>query len=337
MRRRSIRERVGAGSWARAREEGRIATAFVRAGFASWIVVVTLAIIVGLILATVALGYAAEPDGTVAIIPIEGSIDGQSASQVSDNLAQARADPDVEAVVLLVNSPGGTAIASEALYMEILRTSQVMPVVTVVDGMAASGAYMAAAPSDEIYVKPASMVGSIGVFVTIPADPGPTEGLVATGPDKLRGQSERGWIYQLDALQTGFVELVMTHRGDELTIERGDVARAKTYVGAEAVTHGLADDIAPRDLAISKAADLAGLDRYDVTVMQRTDEVVFLTRTTYLASDAPNKTLAGPEYFGLDMSAGEVPNFWMVHPSVIPDDAYGDETEVITAWNETAG
>lgn len=320
---RPLRERVPSD---RIRDEGRLFAGFVRAGLRSYIIIVALAIITGMVLMPAAIDVASGPDGSIAVIPVDGTIDGQSATEIGDMLEEAREDDDIEAVTLVINSGGGTAVASEELYMEIQATADEMPVVSVVQSSAASGAYMLAAPSDQLYVKPSSMVGSIGVLVQIAEDPGPTEGLITTGPDKIRAQDERGWMYQLDALQNSFLEIVESHRGDALELTREELAQAKIYVGLEAVNYGLADDIATLDDGVEQAAEMADLEDYDTHVMNRTDEVSFLTRSTYVASNAANKSMVDPTYFGMDPSEGELANFWMIPQDVIPDAAIGNET-----------
>ncbi|WP_197409767.1 ATP-dependent Clp protease proteolytic subunit, partial [Haloferax profundi] len=99
---------------------------------------------------------ATGPDGTVAVIEMHGTITGDTATVVVDNLREARQNDSIEAVVLDINSPGGAASASEQLYLAVKRTQQEMPVVTSVTGMAASGGYYMTAPADHIYVTPAS-------------------------------------------------------------------------------------------------------------------------------------------------------------------------------------
>jgi protease-4 len=284
------------------------AAGLVRWATQSLVVVVVLAVIVGLTIAVPATQVLAT-EGTVAVIPLEGSIDGESAAAFSLALEQARADPDIDAVVLLVNSPGGTASASETLYLEVSKTATEIPVVTSVDSLAASGAYYAAVGSDRIYAKPASLVGSVGVLFVPPPEFEPTNQIVTTGPSKLAGASERGWLYKTESLKLAFVGAVVEGRGDALVIPPEEVATAELFTGAEAVENGMADELGGTRDAIEYAADQAGLSSYNVTVLRPDGDVRFLTRSAYLASDAPNKTLIEPSYFIGEVGTEPFPNY----------------------------
>ena len=104
------------------------------------------------------------PKPQIGIIRLGGEINGFSAFQVLEQFAYARDNQEVKAVLLMINSPGGLATASEELYLGILNARQEMPVVSSVDAVAGSGGYYAAAATNEIYAKPASVVGSVGVI-----------------------------------------------------------------------------------------------------------------------------------------------------------------------------
>jgi len=144
---------------------------------------VVLAVVAGLVVAPSVYGAVTGPDGTVAVVEIDGSIDSATAQHVEDNLREARNNDSIEAVVLEVDSGGGLPAQSERMYAAVDRTASVMPVIATVDTPGASGAYLAIAPADKIYVAPsAQAVGSVGVAGTAPAPNGPNAG--TTGPDK---------------------------------------------------------------------------------------------------------------------------------------------------------
>lgn len=296
----------------------------------SWVAVVVAAIVVGALLSPFAFSYGASPGGTVAVVPIEGGIDGPNSAGVMAMLQRARADPDIEAVVLLSNSPGGGAAASERLYLEVARTAARMPVVSSVDTMAASGAYYAIAPSDHIYAKPSSLVGSVGVFTTAPSEIQPIDQIIASGPKKLSAGDRRDWTYKVESLRRAFVGAVFESRGDALELSRADLSDANLYVGADAVQNGMADDVGGLSDAIRKAAALAGLSSYDVEVLRADGPVRFLSRSNYVASDAADKRLVSPTYFIGDVGeAAATPNIVMLPPSVVAaaiDDAGGTPT-----------
>jgi protease-4 len=238
-----------------------------------------------------------EADGTVAVVPVEGSIDGETAASVTAALAQARNSEEVKAVVVVANSGGGGAAASERLYFGVRRTAEQMPVVGSVDAAAASGAYYTLAPADEIYVKPSSTVGSIGVLAQLPEQIEPNDIIGTTGPNKLSGSGEREFLYILESLQRAFVSAVLKHRSDELEIPRTQLERARIYSGGQAVRLGLADEIGDRTAAIARAAEAANLDEYRVRVLRPNNgSVRFLSRGTFLASDAPDKRVVSDDY-----------------------------------------
>ncbi|WP_336034255.1 S49 family peptidase [Halobacterium yunchengense] len=261
---------------------------------------VVVGIVVGAAAAPYAWSYADQPDGTVAVVELHGTITGETATGVVDNLREARQNDSVEAVVLDVDSPGGTASASEQLYLAVKRTAAEMPVVTSVTGTAASGSYYAAVPSDDIYVTPASVVGSVGVRATLP-DASVPEGQVVTGPDKNAGATHDEVRQRVETLRRAFVGSVFAERGDRIDLTREEVSHAKVYAGATGVQNGLADDVGGVDAAVAAAAADAGLGDYDVARMDAPQPSV-LSQLGLSAEDAPEvpSTEQVFEYRGVD-------------------------------------
>lgn len=292
----------------------------IRDWLGSYALYIVLGVIVGSVAAPVFAGTVQtdETDNVVAIVPVQGSIDGSTAARVSSALAEARANETIDAVVLAVNSGGGGAAASEEMYFAVKRTTEQseMPVVATVDAAAASGAYYTIAPSDQIYVKPASTVGSVGVLANLPNDAEPNDIVGATGPNKLSGSDTREFLYILDSLQTAFGNAVLEQRGENLTLSRTDLLQARVYSGGQAVQLGLADQIGDREAAIRAAARRAGLDSYSVRVLQSDNQTVrYLSRSAYLASDRPTKRLVPPGRLVGNETGGPV--FLMVGPSYV--------------------
>lgn len=323
----------------------------------SWIVLVVVGLAIGLLFAPFAFQASTTAPGTVAVVPLEGGIDGATAAETEAKLQEARTDPSIEAVVLVSNSPGGDASASESLYLEVARTAEEMPVVASVGAMAASGAYYAIAPSDHIYATPSSLVGSVGVFTELPQDPQPIDEVIATGPDKLSGGDERDWAYKTESLRLAFVGAVVESRGDELTLSAEEIGKAGMYTGAQAVENGLVDGVGATADAIGEAADRAGLDAdYDIETFRPDGPVQFISETNYVASDAPDKELVPPERFVGDLTEDPaVPQIVMLPGTVLaaatnddeelergddagaqpaPGDAAGDDQET-PAWNDS--
>ena len=287
----------------------------------SYSAIIVVAVVVGLVLAPIVAGLATQgSSGTVAVIPIEGGIDGPSAAALAGALERARADPNIDAVVLQINSGGGSASASETMYLEISKTAEEMPVVSNVGSIAASGAYYAAVGSDRIFIKPASLAGNVGVLFTPPARVEPNDIILTTGPSKLSGATERGWRYKTDALQEAFLSAVVEGRGDALEISRERVATAELFTGAEAVETGMADELGTTRDAVEYAAAEAGLDSYDVTVIRPQSSPTFLTRSAYLASDAPNRSMISVRYFIGEETGNQYPNFLMIPAGIVAEE-----------------
>lgn len=287
-------------------------------GSRSYIVIVLLGVVIGLQVAPVASQFATQPvAGSVAVVTLSGGINGPNAASVADRLRQARQDPEVKAVVIHINSPGGGAAASETIYLAVRRTAQQMPVVVSVDSLAASGGFYAAAPADEIFVKPASLVGSVGVIFVAPQSIPPLDRLIITGPNKLTGADQREWFYKTETIQNAFVGAVVEGRSDQLELSPEELAYAKLYTGAEAVDNGLADRIGGLEAAVRRAAQMADLARWDVKTLGYSGSVTFITRTAYVASTADQKRLVSPRYFIAAPEQTVAPTIVMLPPSVV--------------------
>ena len=182
------------------------------------------------------------------------------------HLDYARQDDSIQAVVISLSSPGGGAAASEKLYLEVRKLREDKPVVVVMNGIAASGGYMAAMAANYVYAQPSSLVGNIGVVVggisTLPFPP--SERTIGTGPYKLSGADRQQWFGMLNRLRNSFVSKVVAERGDRLLLSPEQVGDARLYIGVEAVEYGLVDAIGSDSEAVAKAAELAGLSDYDV-------------------------------------------------------------------------
>ncbi len=189
----------------------------------------------------------------------------RSASQISALLEYARLEDAIDAVVITITSPGGGAAASEELFFETAKLREKKPVVVVMNDLVASGGYMMALGANYIYAKPSSFIGGIGVILS-PVPPliprPPNERDVLTGPFKAEGGDRRHYISLTDQLKQAFGQLVLTQRGDHLTMPLSEVTRGQIYSGIEGVRLGLVDAIGSRTDAIEKAASLAGISGY---------------------------------------------------------------------------
>jgi protease-4 len=206
----------------------------------------------------------ALPAPQVGIVRLSYDIFSLTANEITQQLAYARRDPAVKAVVLIINSPGGSAAYSEELYLDVLRARETMPVVANIDILAASGAYYMAAAADEIYAKPTSSIGSIGVIASLPGPVFIEDNLVTSGPYKAFGGTQDGFVRQVEMAKFAFLGAIEQGRGDRLTVDSAVLSRAEIYTGVQAEAMGLIDGLRSTDEAIARAAELAGLRNYEV-------------------------------------------------------------------------
>ncbi len=221
--------------------------------------------------------------GHVALVQVRGTISaGRSrrtptgrisgSDTVGAALRAAIADESVRAVVLLVDSPGGSAVASETIWREVDLLRKAKPVIVSMGALAASGGYYIACPADVILALPATLTGSIGVFggkVVVRAlleRLGLTTGAVAHGQHALMFSARRGFDEQerqrlaagLDAIYDDFVAKVAHGRGRTVS-EIDAVARGRVWTGRDAVHAGLVDELGGLRDAVRVARDRAGL------------------------------------------------------------------------------
>lgn len=204
------------------------------------------------------------PQPQVGIIRLSEDIFGRSTNEIVSQLAYARQDPAIKAVVLVINSPGGSASHSEELFLAVLSARQDMPVVASVEVVAASGAYYMAAAADEIYAKPTSFVGSVGVIASLPGDVFIEDNILTSGPYKGFGGTRDGTVRQVEQAKFAFLEAVRLGRGDRLNMGLDVLSRAEIYSGVQSVSFGLIDGLLSTDEVIERAANLAGLSGYKV-------------------------------------------------------------------------
>ena len=195
-------------------------------------------------------------------------------------LRAAGRDPSVKAVVLRVDSPGGSYVASDAIRREVLQLrSSGRPVVASMATVAASGGYYIAMPCDAVVTDPGTITGSIGVVagkqvirdalarvgVKVESE---SVGAYAEMFSTQRPFTDDEWQRLeawLDRVYEDFTEKAATDRG--MTVERlQEVARGRVWTGADAVAHGLVDRLGGLEDAIGLACERAGLRRENVDV-----------------------------------------------------------------------
>jgi len=159
---------------------------------------VAIPLILGILISTLI------PKPIIGVIRLEDAIYSYTAQNMIKQIQYAIKHPEVRAVVLVFDSPGGTVVDTEAVYMELTRLREKKPVVTAVNGMAASGAYYLSVNTDYIYAKPSSMVGNIGVIGYLPPSPFVIEDIITTGPYKLWGAPRDSDMRQVEMIKQGF-------------------------------------------------------------------------------------------------------------------------------------
>ena len=217
----------------------------------------------------------------IAIIPVEGTLmpgdseEGMAGSDtINGYIDTALEAENLAAIVLRVNSPGGSVFASDLIRRKLLEVADAdIPIVVSMGTVAASGGYWIAAEADEIWALPTTITGSIGAFSAFPTIEGIVEYIGVTvdgvGTTPLAGAASfnRGLTPEMasivQSLANGayddFIELVAAGRGmSEQAVK--DVADGLVWTGAEAAERGLVDELGGLDEAVTAAARLAGVE-----------------------------------------------------------------------------
>lgn len=226
----------------------------------------------------------------IAVIYAQGQIvDGKgNDTKIGDqtlikSIRSAREDKNVKAVVLRVNSPGGSALASEVILREIELTQKEKPVIASFGATAASGGYYISCKCDKIICNPLCVTGSIGVFGMIPNAQkllnekiGITTDIVTTNRNSnelniLEGMTpemKQFWNKQVDDIYTTFIGHVS--EGRDLTTARVDeIGQGRVWLGPDAIDIKLVDKLGGLETAITEAAAIAELDNYQITTFPK--------------------------------------------------------------------
>ncbi|WP_298533925.1 signal peptide peptidase SppA [uncultured Algibacter sp.] len=220
----------------------------------------------------------------IAVVYAQGNIiygegDESNVGQISMNksLRRARNDKRVKAVVLRINSPGGSALASELIWREIELTKKVKPVIVSMGDLAASGGYYIACNADKIIAEPTTITGSIGVFGMLPngkelaANMGINAEQVVTNTNAVT----YSFFEPLNETQRTFIQegilniynLFSTRVSDGRGLTRAqveDIAQGRVWTGTDAINNGLVDELGGLDLALQRAAEAAEIKDYKI-------------------------------------------------------------------------
>lgn len=217
-----------------------------------------------------------------------GQIGGDSTTEL---LRKARFDKHIKALVLRVDSPGGSAFASEQIRQELLALKAAgKPVVVSMGSLAASGGYWISASADYIFATPTTLTGSIGIF-----------GMITTFEDSLAslgvhtdGVSTSEWAGlsvtrtlspQIETviqrhIERGYLDFIsLVAKERKMTLEQVDnIAQGRVWSGKKALKLGLVDELGDMEQAVAKAAKLADLTLFDTEVIEQelTPEQLFI-------------------------------------------------------------
>lgn len=221
-----------------------------------------------------------DEDKNIAVVYAVGGIEsgkGNNTTMGSETIAkalrEARLDDNIKAIVLRINSPGGSALASDVIWREVILAKAAKPLVVSMGDLAASGGYYIACAADKIYAQPNTITGSIGVFGVIPNfgpmledKVGITTSIVETNEHSASmsvlnalSEEEKLIVQQgVDDIYLDFTTKVAEGRG--MTQPDVDsIGQGRVWAGTDAVSIGLVDELGGIDDALNFAAEKAGV------------------------------------------------------------------------------
>lgn len=212
---------------------------------------------------------AAPPKPKIVLVPIDFVLDSSPVDGVIRDLVSLAQRKDVAGVVLVINSPGGTVSATEALYSALAGLNKTK--YAVVNGLAASGAYYVAMAAEKIYATPSSWVGSIGVvavmwpdeyFYDIP------DYVYTTGPLKYYGKELTDYYNDIERVRMNFVQAVLRGRAGRIKADPQVFETAAIFTAEDALRLGLVDAVGGVFDAVRDMAQRLGLKEYEVKFLR---------------------------------------------------------------------
>ncbi|MGC9131930.1 MAG: S49 family peptidase, partial [Pyrobaculum sp.] len=201
----------------------------------------------------------------IVLVPVNYVIDSPQVDKTVSALASIAQRDDVAGIVLVIDSPGGTVSATEALYTALRGINKTK--YAVVNGLAASGAYYVAVAADKIYAAPSSWVGSVGViavlwpeeyFYDIP------DYVYTTGPLKYYGRELVDFYNDIERVRLNFVNAVLKGRAGKIKADPQVFETASIFTAEQAKSLGLVDEIGGIFDAVRDMARRLGLTQYEV-------------------------------------------------------------------------
>lgn len=220
----------------------------------------------------------------IAVIFAEGDImyaEGEKGivghGAINRSLQKARKDDKIKAIVLRVNSPGGSALASELIWREIELTKKVKPVIVSMGDLAASGGYYIASNAHKIIAEPTTITGSIGVFGMLPNGKNLADNVGINAEQVVTNKNAVTYSFfeplnteQRRFIKEGILDIYdlfskRVAEGRNLTREQVEtIAQGRVWTGADAVKNGLVDELGGLDLALQYAAEAADIQEYKI-------------------------------------------------------------------------
>ena len=259
-------------------------------------------------------------EDNIAIVYASGQIiDGEGddtkigSTTLSAAIRKARTDKKVKAIVMRVNSPGGSAVASEVIRREVELAAKEKPVIVSMGSYAASGGYWISSTADYIFADPNTLTGSIGVFGTFPNLKGFLNDKVGLTFDEVKTNENADFgslykpltPYQMTMMQKHvtdtydeFITLVSETRGLRKTFV-DSIGQGRVWSGTDAIAIGLVDELGGIDKAIAYAADKAGLTSYSIKEFPKQEDPLqnlFKTETQEYYTKAIMKKNLGSSY-----------------------------------------
>jgi len=266
----------------------------------------------------------------VAVVPVVGvifqgdSLIGRGAYELAlASVRRARKDANVRAVVIEVNSPGGTVSASDMLHHEIAQLAASKPVIVHMGDLAASGGYYVSAPASQIFASPTTITGSIGVMMSslniagLGEKYGVRMQILKSGKHKdvlsmwrPMEEDERKMLQSIvDDMYETFLKVILDGRGDKITEKKlRELADGRIFTASQALELKLVDKIGYREDAVKAAIKQAGLGpEHKVVEYRRIPSVLEMLA----ASRAPRRAAFGQELLG--RLATRAPFFYLWH------------------------
>lgn len=233
-----------------------------------------------------------DDNPNIALILAEGGVatdgEGLTSKEICQLFQDVRKNTSIKTVVFRINSPGGSALASDEIWREVKLTNETKKVIVSMGDVAASGGYYIAAPASYIFAEPTTITGSIGVFGVIPYtgkmlenhlgltfDRVSTNTHAVLSTNRKLTEEEMGIIQEeVDMIYQDFLDIVAA--GRKMTTEQVNViARGRVWTGRDALKVGLVDELGGINDAIAYAAKKANLKSSKVLVYPNIKEDPF--------------------------------------------------------------